>query len=137
VAGAAVILAAVAVGGYFGADAALSHSSSQTTSPSASDIPAQVPGLPPGAAKCDRTQTDVQKPFNTGARGTPATTCAFVEQVRKEYSARSTPTSGPSEVSAISPATLKWYKLACFNSGTYVTCTGGAAAVIYLYNTAD
>jgi hypothetical protein len=138
VAGAAIILAVIGVGVYLGVDTVLAHPSSQATSPSTTaSAPDQVPGLPPGAAACPRVQTDVQVPFNAGARGTPATSCGFVEQVRKEYSAHSTPTSGPSEVSAISPATFKWYKLVCFNSGTYVTCTGGAAAVIYLYNTAD
>jgi hypothetical protein len=133
-AGAAAALAAIGVGGYLGVDAALSHPSSQTTSPSTSGVPDQVPFLPRGAAACGPIQTDVQVPFKAGARGTPATSCGFVEQVRKEYSAHSAPTSGPFELSVISPATFKWYKLACFNSGNYVTCTGGAAAVIYLYN---
>lgn len=133
-AGAAIILAVIGVGGYLGVDAVLPHPSSQAISPSTASAPDQVPGLPTGAAACPRIQTDVQVPFNAGARGTPATSCGFVEQVRKEYSVHSTPTAGPIELSAISPATFKWYKLGCFNSGTYVTCTGGAAAVIYLYN---
>jgi hypothetical protein len=133
-AGATIILAVIGVGGYLGLDVVLPHPSSQTTSPSNASVPDQVPGLPPGAAACPRIQTDVQVPFNVGARGTPATSCGFVEQVRKEYSAQSTPTAGPTELRVISPATSKWYQLACFKSGTYVTCTGGAAAVIYLYN---
>ncbi len=128
----AAVLAAIGVSGYLGVRAVLAHPSSRTSSSTPSID--QVGGLPPGAAPCPRIQTDVQVPFNAGARGTPATSCGFVEQVRKEYSAHSTPTSGPIELSVISPATYKWYKLACFNSGSYVTCTGGAAAVIYLYN---
>lgn len=131
--GAVLVLAAIAVGGYFGVDALLSHPSPNTSLSTAAG-PDQVPGLPPGAAACKRVQTDVQKPFNSGARGTPATSCGFVEQVRKEYAIHSTPSSGPSELDVVSPATFRWYRVACFNSGDYVTCTGGAAAVVYLYN---
>jgi hypothetical protein len=130
----AVVLATIGVGGYFGVNAALSHPSSETKAPPTLGIGDPVKDLPPGAAACDRIATDILVPFNAGARGTPATSCAFVEQVRKEYSAHSTPASGPSQLSAVSPATSKWYQLACLSTGTYVTCTGGAAAVIYLYN---
>lgn len=134
-AGAGAVLAVVAVGGYFGISAVLAHPSSPATAPPTSDVGDPVPRLPPGAAMCDRIQTDLQVPFNAGARGTPATSCPFVEQVRKEYSEKWTPTSWPTELTAISPTTSKWYSLTCFRSGAHVTCTGGAAAVIYLYNT--
>jgi hypothetical protein len=130
----AAVVAAVGVGGYFGVNAVLSNRSSQMTSASTPDSLRQVQGLPRGAAPCDRIQTDVVVPFNAGARGTPATSCEFVEQVRKAYSAQTTPMSSPTQLSAVSPTTSRWYQLACLNSGTYVTCTGGSAAVIYLYN---
>ena len=134
-AGAGIVLTVIAVGGYIGINAVLAHPSSQTTSPSTANVLDPAPQfLPRGAVACKPIQTDVRIPFNAGARGTPATSCAFVEQVRKEYSVHSTPTASPTELRVISPATSKWYQLACFNSGTYVTCTGGAAAVIYLYN---
>jgi hypothetical protein len=134
VAAAAAVVAGVGVAGYFGVNAVRPHPPSPTNAPPTSGIGVPVPGLPKGAMACDRIQTDVRFPFNAGARGTPATSCAFVEQVRKEYSAHSTPTSGPDQLSAISPATSRSYHLACLSTGTYVTCTGGAAAVIYLYN---
>lgn len=130
------LVSGIAVCGYLGVKAVASHSPARSTSPLTSDAEQQVAGLPPGAAPCERIQTDIVVPFNAGARGTPTTSCGFVEQVRKEYSAHSAPASGPVQLSVISPATFKTYRLACFDSGTYVTCTGGAAAVIYLYNSA-
>jgi hypothetical protein len=130
----AVVLAAIGVGGYFGVNAALPDASSLTTSSSAPGTIDQVPGLPRGAVPCIRLQTDVVVPFNAGARGTPATSCEFVEQVRKAFSDQRQPTSGPAQLSVVSPATSRAYELACLGSGTYVTCTGGSAAVIYLYN---
>ncbi len=45
--------------------------------------PKQVPGLPPGATQCDRVLPEEVNPFNAGARGTPMTSCPFVEQVRR------------------------------------------------------
>lgn len=123
-----VVVAAIGVGGYFGIDALSTDPPKPTASPN------HVRGLPRGASECTPIKTEVVVPFDAGARGSPATSCAFVEQVRKEYSRQSTPTSGPTQLKVVSPATAKWYYLACLNSGTYVTCTGGAAAVIYLYN---
>lgn len=133
--GAAVVAAAaaaVAVGGYFAINAVLAHPSSSATAPSASGIDDPVPGLPPGASDCKSIHTDVG-PFNAGARGTPATSCEFVEQVSMAYS-RHTPTSGPDLLTVLSPATSKSYHLVCLSMRGYATCTGGAAAVIYLYN---
>lgn len=134
-AAATIVIAVIAVGGYFGVNALLPHPSRPTASPSPSRTIPQVAGLPPGAATCTPIDTDVPGPFNAGARGTPATSCEFVEQVRKEYSAQSSPSSEPVYLHVVSPATSKWYDLACFSSGDYVTCTGGAAAVVYLYKT--
>jgi hypothetical protein len=128
----AVVLATIGVGGYFSVNAALSHPSSPATAAPTSDIGDPVPGLPPGALTCNSIQTAVG-PFNAGAHGTPATTCEFVEQVLMAYS-RHTPTPGPNLLTVLSPATSKSYRLACLSTGPYVTCTGGAAAVIYLYN---
>lgn len=130
----AAVLAAVGLAGYFGVNAVLSHPSSRATPGSTSGAFRQVRGLPRGAEACPRLETDVVVPFNAGARGTSTTTCEFVEQVRFEYAKRSTPASGPTQLSAVSPATRTWYELACLSSQTYVTCTGGSAAVIYLYN---
>ena len=132
-AGAAIILAVIGVGGYLGVGAVLPHPSSQTTSASTESVPDQVPNLPRGASSCTPIQADVQGQFDLGARGTPATSCPFVEQVRKAYGQNS-PTPAPMELIVVSPTTSKSYKLACLSSTTYVTCTGGAAAVVYLYN---
>ena len=132
-AAAATVLAVVAVGGYFGVNALLPQPSPQTTSPPRTIE--QVAVLPPGAEPCHHIDTNLPGPFNAGARGTPTTSCAFVEQVRKQYAEQqSSPTSGPVQLRVVSPATFKWYDLACLSSGQYVTCTGGAAAVVYLYH---
>jgi hypothetical protein len=130
IAAAAVVLAAIGVAGYFGVSALLPHPSSQSKPRTL----AQVPGLPAGAAECPLVYTDVRVPFNAAARGTPTTSCAFVEQARQQYSRQSPSSSGTLQMSVISPTTEKWYNLVCTTTGNYVTCAGGAAAVIYLYN---
>lgn len=134
-AAASIFVALIAVAGYFGGNALLSPSSRQTASQSTPSTNEHVPRyLPPGAEPCPQTDTDVPGRFNAGARGTPVTSCGFVEQVRKAYSAQWPPPSGPGPLRVLSPATEKWYDLACLDLGNYVTCTGGAAAVIYLYH---
>lgn len=131
VAGAAVVVV-IGLVGYFAINAVLAHRSSSATAPSASDVGAPVPGLPPGASDCNTIRTDVG-PFNAGARGTPATTCEFVEQVSMAYSKHAL-TPGPDLLTVLSPATSKQYHLVCLRMSGYATCAGGAAAVIYLYN---
>ena len=133
-AAATIVIATVAVGGYFGVNALMSHSSQQTGSQPAPNTFTQVRGLPAGADRCDRIYPDVPGWFNASAHGTPATSCSFAEEARKEYAAQSPPLSGPVQLKVLSPATSKWYDLACLTSRDYVTCTGGAAAVIYLYH---
>jgi hypothetical protein len=91
-----------------------------------------VPGLPASAAFCEATYKDVTKPYNAGARGTPMTSCPFVEQVRRAYDTDLRP--GTSQLPVVSPATGKRYTLACMPTGSYATCTGAVGAVIYLYN---
>ncbi len=120
------------VGGYFGISAVLAHPSSSAPPPPASGIDDPVSGLPPGALKCTSVHTDTG-PFHSGARGTPATSCEFVQQVSMAYS-KHTPTPGPDLLTVLSPATSKSYHLVCLRIDGYATCTGGAAAVIYLYN---
>lgn len=137
-AAATIVLAVVAVGGYFSVSALLPHSSRHTTPQSAPSTTEHVPAyLPPGAVVCDRIYPDVPGRFNASARGTPATSCPFAEEARNEYAAQSSPSSGPVHLRVVSPATFKWYDLACLSSPDYVTCTGGAAAVIYLYHRSE
>jgi hypothetical protein len=93
----------------------------------------QVHGLPAGATDCPPVYPHVLAPYNRGARGTPATSCPFVEEVRMTY-AKQPPSAGPRQLRVPSPATYKWYDLVCAPTGSFVTCTGGVAAVIYLYN---
>jgi hypothetical protein len=130
--GVGVGLTAVAVGGYFTVNVILARPSTSAPPPPASSIDDPVPGLPPGALNCPSVQTDTG-PFNSGARGTPATSCEFVQQVSMAYS-KHTPTPGPDLLTVVSPATSKQYHLVCLSIDGYATCTGGAAAVIYLYN---
>jgi hypothetical protein len=128
---AAAIVALVGVAGYFGVEALLADRSPQ---PTPAGSLAEVKGLPPGATACPPVYRDLLTPFNSGARGTPTTSCPFVEQVRREYARQSWPSSGTIPLNVVSPATEKQYQLACVTAGSYVTCAGGAAAVIYLYN---
>ena len=93
-----------------------------------------VPGLPAGAAACDTLYAEVTTPFNAGARGTPMTSCGFVEQVRRAYPTRTLTAAGTSQLRVTSPSTQKSYDLVCFEVDRYATCTGGQGAVIYLYN---
>jgi len=132
VVGAGAVLAAIGVGGYFAINAVLAHPSSSANAPPASSDGEPVPGLPPGALNCTSVQTDTG-PFNSGARGTPATSCEFVQQVSMAYSKHPS-TPGPDLLTVLSPATSKSYHLVCLRIDGYATCTGGAAAVIYLYN---
>jgi len=94
----------------------------------------QISGLPPGATECSKVYPTIVTPFNAGARGTPMTSCPFVEQVRREYSQRRAPLSAPQQMRVASPATGKWYDLVCAPTQKFVTCSGGVVAVIYLYN---
>jgi hypothetical protein len=126
----AALLALIGVGGYFAVNTLRPH----TSPPSTSRVLTQVPFLPRGAVPCAPIYKDVRVPFNAGAQGTPTTSCPFVEQVRMEYAARNPAVSPTIQMSVISPVTDKWYELSCVTTGTYVTCAGGVAAVIYLYH---
>jgi hypothetical protein len=115
----------------------LSASQASGTNPAQTAPPtmSQVAGLPPGAAPCPVLYTQTTAPFNAGAGGTPMTSCPFVEQVRGAYDAASVPVD--SEIHPLrvtSPKTRKGYDLVCVATGSYVTCSGGQYALIYLYN---
>jgi serine/threonine kinase PknH len=106
-----------------------------TASTPTMDPIAPVPGfLPPGATFCPVIYPEVETPFNSGAKGTALTTCPFVEEVRRAYKKQALPSSMANPIHVASPVTRKAYDLMCVTEGTYVTCTGGEDAVIYLYN---
>jgi hypothetical protein len=91
--------------------------------------------LPPGAAACHHIYPEITAPFDSGARGTPLTTCSFVEQVRWTASADHLSTlSPPTQLRVVSPITRKQYEMQCISAGTYLTCSGGEDAVVYLYS---
>jgi hypothetical protein len=121
------------------AAAVLLWTSSSTTPPDSAAPPladkhlAQVHGLPAGATECPPVYTHLLAPFDRGARGTPATSCGFVEQARLTYATQARGV-GPQQLRVVSPARNMWYDLACAPTGTHLTCTGGVGAVIYLYN---
>jgi hypothetical protein len=128
----AVAVAVLGAGAYLGVNAL---SPSRSTPDAPAPVTSRVPDyLPPGAVACQKVYNDVHLPFDAGARGTPTTSCPFVEQVRRTYSQLTAASAPTDQIRAISPSTEKWYALACIPTGSYVTCTGGAAAVIYLYN---
>jgi hypothetical protein len=90
--------------------------------------------LPPGAAPCRLIYTEITTPFNAGARGTPLTSCPFVEQVRRTaHTAHLSASSPPTQLRVVSPTTRKQYEMQCTSGGSYVTCTGGEDAIVYLY----
>ena len=102
------------------------------SAPAATPLP-QAPGfLPPGAAKCPVVYTGLPGRFDAGARGTPMTSCPFVEQVRRAYAMSPT-----SQLTVVSPTTRRPYEMQCTpaENDNYVTCTGGQDAIIYLYHT--
>jgi hypothetical protein len=90
-------------------------------------------GLPPNAT-CPVVYTDVAKPFNAGARGTPMTSCPFVEQVRRAFALQNPGGSGTQAIRAVSPTTHRAYDMVCTAEGAYATCVGGQGAIVYLYN---
>jgi hypothetical protein len=91
--------------------------------------------LPPGAASCHQIYPEITAPFNAGARGTPLTSCALVEQVRWTASAdHLSASSEPTQLLVVSPITRKQYEMQCISAGRYLTCTGGEDAVVYLYS---
>lgn len=90
--------------------------------------------LPPGAGSCHLIYTEITTPFNAGARGTPLTSCPFVEQVRRTaYTEHLSASSPPTQLRVVSPTTRKQYEMQCTSAGSYVTCIGGEDAVVYLY----
>lgn len=92
----------------------------------------QVSGLPPGATACEPVYTGLTA-YQRGARGTPQTSCAFVEQVRQAYDDKRSSSLGTQQMRVASPSTGKWYDLVCSPTGSFVTCTGAVGAVVYLY----
>jgi hypothetical protein len=91
--------------------------------------------LPPGAAACGVIYPEITAPFNAGARGTPLTSCPFVEQVRRTAHTDRLSTASPStQLRVVSPTTRSAYEMQCISAKSYVTCTGGEDAVVYLYN---
>jgi hypothetical protein len=93
----------------------------------------QVPGLPPSAT-CPVVYTDITKPFNAGSRGTPMTSCPFVEQVRRAYAIQNPSGTGTQRIRAVSPTTHKLYDMLCTAVDEYATCVGGQGAIVYLYH---
>ena len=104
----------------------------------ASSLPQVGDPLPPGAASCSKIYTELTAPFNAGARGTPITSCDFVEQVRWTAKAdHLSLSSPPTKLLTVSPTTRKQYEMQCISAGTYLTCTGGEDAIVYLYTAAS
>jgi hypothetical protein len=98
--------------------------------PAAMTLPQVGDPLPPGATACLVVVYDnLPGPLNAGARGTPMTTCEFVEQVRRAYVM-----SSAGQLTVVSPVTRKPYEMQCTPAGSYVTCTGGQDAIVYLYH---
>jgi serine/threonine kinase PknH len=109
----------------------------------ATPLPQAAAFLPPGAAECPLVYKDLPGRFDAGwfdagARGTPLTTCPFVEQVRRAYVMSPKSQISPTiQLTVVSPTTRNPYEMQCTpaENDNYVTCTGGQDAIIYLYHT--
>ncbi|MGW5725685.1 protein kinase domain-containing protein [Nocardia beijingensis] len=111
---------------------------SRTSSPSATSTstkPSQVT-LPAGAKACGQGQAATGA-FTQSATGTPVTSCAFAEEVRRAYAAlgqaQNATRDAPRSVVATSPVTGRTYTMNCLPEGQLVTCSGGENAVVYVY----
>ncbi|MFI2279693.1 serine/threonine-protein kinase [Nocardia beijingensis] len=111
---------------------------SRTSAPSATSTstkPSQVT-LPAGAKACGQGQAATGA-FTQSATGTPVTSCAFAEEVRRAYAAlgqaQNATRDAPRTVVATSPVTGRTYTMNCLPEGQLVTCSGGENAVVYVY----
>ncbi|WP_434090400.1 protein kinase domain-containing protein [Nocardia beijingensis] len=111
---------------------------SRTSAPSATSTstkPSQVT-LPAGAKACGQGQAATGA-FTQSATGTPVTSCAFAEEVRRAYAAlgqaQNATRDVPRSVVATSPVTGRTYTMNCLPEGQLVTCSGGENAVVYVY----
>ncbi|MFI2459414.1 protein kinase [Nocardia sp. NPDC019323] len=111
---------------------------SRTSAPSATSTsakPSQVT-LPAGAKTCGQGQAATGA-FTQSATGTPVTSCAFAEEVRRAYAAlgqaQNATRDAPRTVVATSPVTGRTYTMNCLPEGQLVTCSGGENAVVYVY----
>ncbi|WP_435828908.1 protein kinase domain-containing protein [Nocardia beijingensis] len=111
---------------------------SRTSSPSVTSTsakPSQVT-LPAGAKACGQGQAATGA-FTQSATGTPVTSCAFAEEVRRAYAAlgqaQNATRDAPRTVVATSPVTGRTYTMNCLPEGQLVTCSGGENAVVYVY----
>lgn len=102
-----------------------------TTSTSTSTTKKPV-RLPEGARECP-PEGGPAGGFTQTAVGTSSTSCPFAEQVRLAYGANRPPSSGPRQIDARSPVTGETYTMTCTTTGSYVVCTGGDGAVVYVY----
>ena len=116
-----------------GEDTAIAVSTVTETARSTTEqtVTREQSGPPAGATPCPT----VYGPAGTlsgSAIGTPVTSCAFAEEVRRAY--------GPIDASgqlrmiaATSPVTGVTYSMACTPAGNTVTCVGGENAVVHLF----
>jgi len=72
--------------------------------------------------------------FENVYRGTEVTSEAFANSVAQEYR-RARAMNGEEDlvISAYSPVTGQTYRMTCDDNGSFVTCTGGNNAVVYLW----
>ncbi len=104
-------------------------------SPTVAGAPPQAT-LPPYSTPCQPVFGAING-YTTSAAGipppgSPSTSCAFAEEVRKAYG-ESGPRGASRSVSAWSPVMQQPYPMVCAPNGTLVVCTGGNNAVVYIY----
>ncbi len=107
-----------------------------TLPPQAPAPPAKEPqsqpsaGFPPLAKRCPQ-KYGATGAYTRSAVGNDRTSCPFAEEVRISYADMGLPGS-VQEIKVFSPTTRQLYDVTCQPAGSFVLCTGGNGAVVYL-----
>lgn len=103
--------------------------------PAVATEPAAAPVLPPAAIAVEGAPGSGQivRAFTEVHRGNDNTSEAFARNVGVAFRSNFSATGQTSpELNVYSPVTDLYYSMSCQDNGTFVTCTGGNNAVVYL-----
>lgn len=94
----------------------------------------EAPQLPAGARPVNGAGSSPAGSFENVYRGTEVTSEEFATVVAWEYRRNREFNGEPDQVvGAWSPVTGRTYEMTCDDNGSFVTCTGGNNAVVYLW----
>lgn len=102
--------------------AAAAPTQAVSAAPTQADPPAAAPAAPAASNS-----------YTYAYSGNGVTTEGFADNVFSAFSSAYASSGTPNvTVSAYSPTTGRSYTMSCWDSGSYVTCTGGNNAVVYI-----